>query len=169
MNKTATIGFILCSLVLNSAIARADGDLKVGIIDMQKCIQSSDSGKKAKAELEAAFNKKKKELQEQEQAFKTAEEAFQKKQGALSETARKEQQEKLREKFMKYQENLQRSQAEIQKKEQDMSAPIIQKVREKVTEIAKKRGLGIVLEKNENIVIHSEDRYDITDEVMKAL
>jgi outer membrane protein len=169
MNKTATIGFILCSLALNSAIARADSDLKVGIIDMQKCIQNSESGKKAKAELEAAFNKKKKELQEQEQSLKIAQEAFQKKQAALSESARKEQQEKLQERIMKYQENLQRSQAEIQKKEQDMSGPILQKIRDKVSEIAKKRGLGIVLEKNENIVIHSEDRFDITEEVMKAL
>jgi outer membrane protein len=169
MNKTATIGFILCSLALNSAIARADGDLKVGIIDMQKCIQNSESGKKAKAELEAAFNKKKKELQEQEQALKIADEAFKKKQAALSDSARKEQQQKLQERFMKYQENLQRSQAEIQKKEQEMSGPIIQKIRDKVGEIAKKRGLGIVLEKNENIVIHSEERLDITEEVMKAL
>jgi outer membrane protein len=168
MNKTATIGFILCSLVLNSAIARAE-ESKIGIIDMQKCIQNSEAGKKAKSELETAFNKKKKELQDQEAGLKKMQEEFQKKQAALSEAARREQQEKIQERIMKFQENFQRSQAEIQKKEQEMSAPIIQKIRDKVSEIAKKRGLNLILEKNDNIVLYSEDKFEITDEVMKSL
>ena len=168
MNKLATVVFALSSLVLNSAIARAD-EAKIGIVDMQKCIQMSESGKKAKSELESAFNKKKKELQDQEASLKKLQEDYSKKKSALSESAQKEQERKLQEKFMKYQETVQRSQAEIQKKEQEMSAPIIQTVRAKVSEIAKKKGFGIVLEKNDNIVIYSEDKFDITDEVMKSL
>lgn len=168
MNKIATFIFIACSLILNAGIAKA-GEFKVGIIDMQKCIQSSESGKKAKSELEGAFNKKKKELQDQEAGLKKAQEEFQKKQAALSDSARKEQQAKLQEKFMKYQENLQRSQAEIQKKEQEMSEPIIRKIREKVTEIAKKKELSLVLESNPQIVMYSDEKLDITEEVLKAL
>jgi outer membrane protein len=168
MNKLATVVFALSSLVLNSAIARAD-EVKIGIVDMQKCIQMSESGKKAKSELESAFNKKKKELQDQEASLKKAQEEYTKKKSALSESAQKEQERKLQEKFMKYQETVQRSQAEIQKKEQEMSAPIIQSVRAKVSDIAKKKGFGIVLEKNDNIVIYSEDKFDITEEVMKSL
>jgi outer membrane protein len=169
MNKLATLTFIVCSLVLNAGIAKAGEELKLGIIDMQKCIQTSESGKKAKSELEGAFNKKKKELQEQEASLKKLQEEFQKKQAALSESAKKEQQQKMQEKFMKYQENLQRSQAEIQKKEQEMSEPIIRKIREKVSEIAKKRSLSLVIERNDNVVIYFEDKLDITDDVMKAL
>jgi outer membrane protein len=168
MNKLATFTFVLSSLVLNAGIAKAE-ELKVGIVDMQKCIQSSDSGKKAKAELEGAFNKKKKELQEQEASLKKLQEDFQKKQGALSDSAKKEQQAKMQEKFMKYQENLQRSQAEIQKKEQEMSEPILRKIREKVSEIAKKKSLNLVLEKNDNIVIFRDEKLDITEEVMKGI
>lgn len=169
MNKFATIIFVLSTLLLNAGFSRADDATKIGVIDMQKCIQQSESGKKAKGELEGAFNKKKKELQDQEAALKKAQEEFQKKQGALSEAAKKEQQGKLQEKFMKYQELLQKSQAEIQKKEQDMSEPIIRKIREKVTEIAKKKSLNLVLEKNENIVIFSDDKFDLTEEVLKAI
>jgi outer membrane protein len=168
MNKLATLGFAVSSLVLNSAIARAD-DMKIGIVDMQKCIQMSESGKKAKSELESAFNKKKKEFQDQEASLKKMQEDYSKKKSALSESAQKEQERKLQEKIMKFQESVQRSQAEIQKREQEMSAPIIQGVRAKVSEIAKKKGLSVVLEKNENIVIFSDDKYDITEEVMKSL
>ncbi|NDG84625.1 MAG: OmpH family outer membrane protein [Proteobacteria bacterium] len=168
MNKSAITGIVVSVFALSASAARAD-EVKIGIVDMQKCIQMSESGKKAKSELESAFNKKKKELQEQEAGLKKMQEDYQKKKSALSESAQKEQERKLQEKFMKYQEVVQRSQSEIQKKEQEMSAPIIQNVRNKVTEIAKKKGFGIVLEKNDNIVIYSEDKFDITEEVMKSL
>ena len=163
-----TIAFIVSMLLLNAGFARAD-DLKIGTIDMQRAIQTSESGKKAKAELEQAFNKKKKELQTEEATLKKLQEDFQKKQAALSESAKKEQQAKLQERFMKYQELLQKSQAEIQKKEQEMSEPIIHKIREKVGEIAKKKGYTLVLEKNENVVLFSLDKDDLTEEVMKAV
>ena len=168
MNKIATFTFVICSLVINAGIARAE-DQKIGIVDMQKCIQSSEAGKKARAELEGAFNKKKKELQDQEASLKKAQEDFQKKQAALSDSAKKEQQGKLQEKFMKYQELLQKSQSDIQKKEQEMSEPIIHKIRERVTEIAKKKGFSLILEKNDNIVIFSDEKTDITEEVLKSV
>ncbi len=168
MNPVTTIAFIVSALVLNAGVSRAD-EVKIGTIDMQKAIQSSETGKKAKGELEQAFNKKKKELQAEEANLKKLQEEFQKKQAALSESAKKEQQGKLQEKFMKYQELLQKSQAEIQKKEQEMSEPIIRKIREKASEIAKKKGFSLLLEKNENVVIYSLDKDDITEEVMKAI
>jgi outer membrane protein len=168
MNKTAIARIVVSIFVFNAGIALAD-EVKIGIVDMQKCIQMSGAGKKAKSELESAFNKKKKELQDQEAALKKSQEDYQKKKSALSEAAQREQERKLQEKIMKYQEVVQRSQAEIQKKEQEMSAPIIQNVRTRVSEIAKKKGFGMVLEKNDNIVIYSEDKFDITEEVMKSL
>lgn len=168
MKPLTTFAFIVSALVLNSGIANAS-EIKIGIIDMQRTIQTSPTGKKAKEELEQAFNKKKKELQSEEANLKKLQEDFQKKQAALSDTAKKEQQAKLQEKFVKYQELLQKSQSEIQKKEQEMSEPIIRKIREKVSEIAKKKGYDLVLEKNENLVIYSLDKDDITEEVMKSL
>ncbi len=169
-NLTAryTIAFIISALVLNAGISRAD-EMKIGTIDMQRAIQTSESGKKAKSELEQAFNKKKKELQSEEANLKKLQEEFQKKQSALSESAKKEQQMKLQEKFMKYQELLQKSQADIQKKEQEMSEPIIRKIREKVGEVAKKKGYTLILEKNENVVLYSQDKDDVTEDVMKAM
>jgi outer membrane protein len=168
MKPQTTLALIVSALVMNSGIAIAS-EIKIGIVDMQRAIQTSSTGKKAKEELEQAFNKKKKELQSEESNLKKLQEEFQKKQAALSDSAKKEQQAKLQEKFVKYQELLQKSQAEIQKKEQEMSEPIIQKIREKVSEIAKKKGYDLVLEKNENLVIYSLDKDDITEEVMKSL
>jgi outer membrane protein len=167
MSKKATVVFVMTALLLNAGLARAE-ETKIAVIDMQKTIQSSEAGKKAKGELEQAFNKKKKELQDQESNLKKMQEDFQKKQSALSDSAKKDQQAKMQEKFMKYQELLQKSQTEIQKKEQEMSEPIVRKIREKVAEIAKKKGYDLVIERNENVVIFYDPKHDITEEVIKA-
>lgn len=151
-----------------SLSARAE-DQKVGVVDMQRAIQTSEAGKKAKAELEGAFNKKKKELQAEEVALKKMQEDFQKQQAALSDASKKKKQTEMQERFMKYQELLQKSQSEIQGKEQEMSKPIIARIRTIVAEVAKKRSFSLILEKNENVVIFSEDKDDITDDVLKQL
>ncbi len=168
MNKFATFTFVLSALALNAGIAHAE-ETKVATVDMQKCIQSSAAGKKAKSELEAAFNKKKKELTDQEASLKKAKEDFEKKASGLSEAAANKKKQELQEKFMKYQETVQKSQSDIQKKEQEMSAPIIAKIRAKINEIAAAKGYELVLEKNENIVLFSEAKNDITEEVMKGI
>lgn len=168
MNRFATLTFIAAALML-SAVAASAEEQKIAVVDMQKAIQTSESGKKAKAELETAFNKKKKELQGEEANLKKMQEDLQKKASALSETAKKEQQMKLQERFMKYQELLQKSQADIQKQEQQMSEPIIKKIREKVAEIAKKKGYSLILEKNENVVLFFNDKDDLTAEVLKEI
>lgn len=169
MNRFAIITFVACALILNAGIARAEDSVKIAVVDMQKAIQTSETGKKAKAELEQAFNKKKKELQTEEASLKKSQEDLQKKASALSESAKKEQTQKLQERFMKYQELLQKSQAEIQKKEQEMSEPIIKKIREKIGEVAKKKGYTLVLEKNDNIVLYFQDKDDLTADILKEI
>ncbi len=163
MNKIAAI----IALALIPAIAHADG-VKIAVVDMQKCVQSSAEGKKAKDELETAFTKRKKEFGEEETALKKAKEDFEKKKSALSESAQKEQGMKLQERFMKYQEAVQKAQMDIEKRQQEMSGPIIAKLREKVNEIAKNKGYNIVLEKNPSIVLFYDAKNDITEDVLKV-
>ena len=162
------IAFLMCALILHSAVVRAD-DTKIGVFDMQKALQSSSEGKKAKAELEVTFNKTKKDLDDQAATLKKSQEDFQKKQKAMSETAKRDQEQRLQKKIMDYQALLEKSNADIQKKQQEMSEPIIRKIREKVAEISKKKSLTLVVEKNDNIVIFSEDKNDITSDVISAI
>ena len=64
MTRTNSV-FAILALVLVSFTARA-AEVKIGYIDMQKAIQETAAGKKAKKELEDEFNKKKKDLEKKE-------------------------------------------------------------------------------------------------------
>ena len=75
MNPVTTIAFIVSALVLTAGVSRAD-EVKIGTIDMQKAIQSSETGKKAKGELEQAFTKRKKNFKLKKQTLKNFKKSF---------------------------------------------------------------------------------------------
>ncbi len=168
MNPIATIVFIVSALIFNAGVAKAD-DLKVGIIDLQYLLEKSDAGKKARAQLLEDFNKKNKEFQTEELSIKKSQEEYMKKKPALSEKAQKEQETKLQEKYVKHMESKQRAQEELKKKEQDMVTPIMRKIREKIPELAKKKGYSLVIDKNESLVFYFQEKDDLTEEVLKSL
>lgn len=156
---------ILALAFLSSSVALAD--FKLGVVNMQKAIQTSTAGKKAKAELEGDFEKKKKELQKKEADLKKMSEDLERKKSVLSEDVLQKKQMEFQEEMMKFREVVGKNQVEIQKKEQDLTAPIIDKMRRIVEKIAKEKGYAVVLE-NSAAVLYSEAAHDLTDEVTKA-
>jgi len=161
---------VLASVVVFAATSAfaADESAKIGTVDMQKALQSVEAGKKAKAQLEKDFNAKKSELQKEEAAIKKAGEEFKKQSLVMSDDARSKKQAELQERIMKFQELTARSQAEIQQKERDLTSPIIVKLRTIIADTAAKKGYTVVLEKNENTVLFSHDKDDLTTEVINA-
>ena len=160
---------ILSVLMLGglASVANAAEDLKIGVVDMQRALQTVDAGKKAKAQLETEFNKKKQQLQSEEASLRKASEEFKKQSLVLNEEARTKKQAELQERFMKLQEMTGRAQSEIQQKEQELTAPLIVSIRAIIADLAKKKGMTMILEKNENTVLFSLEKDELTDEVVQ--
>ena len=157
---------IVIALLLSYS-AHALADTKIGLVDMQKAIQESAEGKKAKKELEGDFNKKKKDLEKLEADLKKKKEDFDKKALVLSDDVKAKKQQELQMDFGKYQEAVQKNQMEIQKHERELTAPIITKIRKIIEDISKKDSLTLVLEKSEQLVLYSVKEVDLTDRVIK--
>ena len=164
----AALGMVMSmSLVAGNALA-ADPTVKIGTVDMQKALQSVESGKKAKSQLEKDFNAKKKELQTEEASIKKMTEEFKKQSLVMSDEARAKKQAELQERILKFQELTGRSQVEIQQKERELFQPIFTKLRSIIAEMAKKKEYTVILEKNENNVLYSLEKDDLTDEVIST-
>ncbi len=160
MTKRTVFVSLFCAVTMAaSAGAVAAEDIKIGTVDMQKALQTVEAGKKAKSDLEKEFNAKKKELQSEEAAIKKMGEEF-KKQSLVKK------QGEIQERIMRFQETTARSQAEIQQKEQQLTEPIISKLRHIVADLAKAKGYTIVLEKNENMVLFSQEKDDLTEQIV---
>ncbi len=142
-------------------------DLKIGYVDMQKAIQNTAAGKKAKKELEDEFNKKKKELEKREADIKKMGEDFEKRSMAMNEDARSKRQQEIQIEMRKYQEVAAKSQMEIQKRERDLTQPIVDKLKKIIDQIAEKEGFTMILERSEQSVMWAKKDLDLTDRVIK--
>lgn len=157
---------IALGLLLGAASANA-ADVKIGYIDLQKAIQETSAGKKAKKELEKEFNAKKDELSKKEANIKKMQEDFEKKKAVLSDEAKQAKGAELQNEMMKYRDLLGQSQLNIQKKEQELTKPILDKLQDTIDKVAKDGGYTVILEKSEQSVIWAKKDIDLTDTVVK--
>ncbi len=155
-----TVLFLMSAVVVKA-------DFKAGVVDMQKAIQATEAGKKAKKELEKEFEKKKVELKKKEEDLKKRAEEFEKKKMVLSDKVREEQQIEIQQEMMKFREELNKSQMNIQQKERELTKPILDKIQKAIADTAKEKELSVVLEKAEQSVMWAKPEMDITDEVIK--
>jgi outer membrane protein len=161
----AVLAFAMAPLAVSHASA---DEVKIGTVDMQKALQSVDAGKKAKAQLEKEFNSKKKDLQNEEAALRKMTDEFKKQSLVMNDEARAKKQGEIQERIMKYQEATQKSQMEIQQKEHELTEPILNKLRGVIGDLAKSKGYSMVLERNENMVLFSPEKDDLTEDVIAA-
>ncbi|MEK7691224.1 MAG: OmpH family outer membrane protein [Bdellovibrionota bacterium] len=153
----------------SSASATDAGEVtRIGTVDMQRALQTVEAGKKAKSQLEKEFNAKKGDLQKEETAIKKLGEEFKKQSLVLNEDARMKKQGELQERIMKFQESMQRSQQEIQVKEQELTQPILLALKDIVSKLAKEKKYTVVLEKSENSVLFSQEKDDLTEQVIES-
>jgi outer membrane protein len=169
MNLKRMLGTALATVLMSMAIGtnvRA-ADLKIGYIDLQKAIQETSAGKKAKKELEKEFNSKKEELSKREGNIKKMQEDFEKKKNVLTEEVKQQKAGELQQEMLKYRDLLGQSQVNIQKKEQELTKPILEKLQDIVDKIAKEGSYTLILEKSEQSVIWAKKDIDLTDELVK--
>ena len=160
---------ILSALLLMISAAKAEGEnYRIATIDMQKALQSVEAGKKAKSQLEKEFNTKKKMLQDEETAIRKLTEEFRKQSMVLSDDAKAKKQQEIQERIMKFQETTAKSQAEIQQKEAELTAPIIKNLKDVIKDLAAKKNYNVVLDKNENNVLFSNDKDDLTGDLIST-
>jgi outer membrane protein len=155
------------ALALSVGSVASAADVKIGYVDLQKAIQETSAGKKAKKELEKEFNAKKAELQKKETDLKKMDEDFKKKSVALSDEVKGKKMQELQAEMLKFQREVGESQINIQKKERELTQPILEKLQSSIEKIAKEGGYTMVLERNEQSVLWAKKDVDLTDAVVK--
>ena len=159
---------LLLTVSTAARAASSDGAQKIAYVDLQKAIQETAAGKKAKKELEKEFNSKKEELQKREADLKKMNEDLEKKKAVLSDEVRNRKAGEFQQEMLKYRELVGQSQANIQKKERELTQPILEKLQEQLDKLAKERGYSMIFEKSEQSVLWARKDLDLTDDLVKA-
>lgn len=149
------------------SIANAQTALKIGYVDSRAVSDKLPEVKQAYAQLSEFQKQKQNELQKEEEAFQTQVDAYQKEAPNLEAAMRSSKERELQAKQEQLQLRATNAQADIQKRQQTIFAPIEKKIQEAITQVASENGYTYVLAKD--VLLHSPAGDDISDMVTKKL
>ena len=170
MNQPVQFLAGLLSVLVASTIALASpaqAEIKIGYVDLRKALQDTSAGKKAQKDLKKEYDAKKEELEKKEKDLKTMNDDLDKKKLVLSDEVKQKKQMELQQEMGKFQQTVQATQAALQKKEREMTQPILEKLQEILDKKAKADGYTVVLEKSEQSVLWAKKDIDMTDAIVK--
>lgn len=139
---------------------------KIAYVDLQKALQSVDAGKTAKASLETDVAAKRAELEKIQSQLQKEAEQFEKKVAIMNDSAKAAKQAELQKKFVEFQKNAAETQMELQKRERELTKPLLDELRSIIEVLGKEKGFQLILEKNESAVLYSEMSDDLTQDVV---
>jgi outer membrane protein len=161
----ATCSLMFAFIVVMPFPSHAADVVKFGSIDVQKVLNESEAGRKAKADLEVLIKSKQSTIDEKGKAIEKLKADIEKQASVLSADARKNKEEELEKSVSEYQRLVQDSQAEIKKKEAELTDTILKDVKDLVEKTGETEGYALILEKG--MVLYSNKGIDITDTILK--
>jgi outer membrane protein len=160
---------MVAALILFAGSIRAEADtvLKIGVIDLQKCIQQSEAGKKASKGLQEKADRIKKDLDARREELKKLTEEYSKKSALMSDEARREKEKELIRKDEDLRELVRKKEEEMRKEEYNAMQPLLSDLFEVTKKLAKDENFTLILEAKSGVVYFSKPVEDITDKVIK--
>ena len=161
------VALIAAMLVAGFLATPAQAEGRIGYVDMQRAVTESQSGKRARAEIESAVKKRQEQVSREGQKLKALQQSLEKEQLTLTDTQKRTKQRDFEQKVQTYQQLAADAQRDLSQMDAEHSRKVLTDVRAVIREIALAEKLLLVLEKNEQPVLYAEDGPDLTDKVIK--
>jgi len=171
MFRNATQGkvMILCgvfALLVSGAMAYA-AEMRIGYVDIQRALNESDAGKKAKVVMESQYQKFQTEIAQRRKELQDFQETLQKQGMMLSEKARKEKERDYQNKVKDFKRWGEDRQGELKQKEMELTKAALQGLGEVVKKLGEEGKFTLILEKNEAVILYASGAIDLTDRVIE--
>ncbi len=147
--------------------AATDEPIKIGIVDIEQAISSTDEGKAAREE----FARKQREASEQMQPlmdrYKGVEDELKAKKFVLSEEALFQKQLDLAEMRNLIQNKGKELEGQLQLDQKRLEGPLTSKLIEIITDVGKTQGFTLILRRGTPGVLYTREALDVTDLIIK--
>ncbi len=151
------------AMALSFSVAAA----KIAKVDVQKVLLTVDEGKKVRATLKKKFDEKQKIIKSEEDKIRKMQKDFQKQSLVMNDKAKVKKQKEIEKNIMALQQKTMTFQQEIQKEENKLKKPILEKVRKVIENISKRGGYDMVFEVSTS-PIYVKEVTDITKDVVSS-
>ena len=167
IRKFGLILLIFFSTFLWFGSAVAADVAKIGIVDLQRIMETSDPGKLAQAEIKKQKDKMEQELKKKGAEIEELSKQFERESMVMSKEKREEKEREGRIKLNDFKSLQKRYRSQLQNLEKRMVSGIREDVFTLVEEMGKKEGYLLII--NNFSVMYSPGSIDITDKLIKQL
>jgi len=161
------LSLLLVVFILLAGTRAYAENIKIGSVDLIRALNDSDSGKKAKTDLESLIRTKQASLDEKGKSIEKMKGEIEKQSSVLSADARKSKEDELEKVIRDYQRLVSDSQSEIKKKEGEFTNEIIKELRAIIVKMGTEEGYTVILEGSDGQILYAKKEIDLTDLVIK--
>jgi outer membrane protein len=167
VSKVRTGAFAALVLMLGAVGAAAAEDVKIGIVDIEQALTSTEEGKAAREEIGRKSREARAQLEPMMEQRKTLAEELQGKKYVLSDEALFQKQVQLAELENKIKSKAEELEGQLKIEQGKMLAPLQNKMQTIIEAIGKEQGFTLILARNNPYVMYSREALDITDMVVE--
>jgi outer membrane protein len=154
-------------LVASSPVVSFAEDVKLGYVDLQRALNETEDGRKAKANLKKVFDQKQKELNEQQDDLKKAVEDLDKKRTLMPPDKVREKEAELNERMQKVQQTYLRHQQDLQAKQDQVMGKIVERMNRILIKIALTENFTMIFDKTPGGLVFAKPELDVTNELIR--
>ena len=162
-----TFAILLLILLFATNSLFAANVAKIGVIDLQKVLATSTSGKAIQAQLKSQKDKMESALKRKGSEIEKISKRLERESMVMSKEMREEKEREQRIKINDFKSLQKKFRSDLQKLEGQLMNQLQQDIKGLVDSIGKKKGYLLII--NKYNVIYSPDSIDITDDLIKQL
>jgi outer membrane protein len=159
----------LLALGLAGAVALDASAQSIGIVNMERVLQESDSGKQVQAALEERFGAQQQEFAGRERDIRQLQASLERDKPLMSKAQVEKKEQEIKTRIEAFEKDFQAIQKEVVEAQQTEGQKLLEPAREAVEKVAKDKKLGAVFEASRAGLMYLDESADITDSVIKAL
>lgn len=158
---------LLVGLFLYPVWAEAE-TLKIGYVDLQRALNESEAGKKAKDAFKGEMTRMEQKLERNKAEVQKLGEELEKKMTILRDEERDSLERDYRQKLRDFERLYKDSQQELKIKDRDLTGRILEELREIILDIGQQGSYTVILEGNNTVVLYGAKTIDLTEQVIQT-
>ena len=165
MKRLVSALIIAVTVAAGTAFA---ADSKIGYIDMQRAISSSEQGKDAKDQLAAKVKSYQEQINTRQEELKKLKDQLEKQGLVMDERARAAKEKDYQQKLKEFQRFTKDAEDDLQTKDRELTGKILEKMERVIREYPKDKGYSFIFVKNETM-LYADSSADLTDAILKRV
>lgn len=154
----------VAALLVTSVTALAWAEMKIAVVDTQRAMMETEEGLRMQANIKKVFDTKQQELEMKQNELEQERADIEKQQAVISQEALQRRAEAWQREMVALQQMSVNYNQELQKKQSELTQPIIEKTMLIIRRIATSQGYDLVVDKA--AVPYSRSDLDLTDRVI---